>query len=187
MKVFLQLLAFILISTITTSTLHAQHKEIGARVVSLDRLDFMYKKKKSETQYHRYRLYSGGLTILAGNVDGGQVNFRSGLTYGLENRRLLADRLTLITGAEVSLNIDVNDLYTDNAITLFGAGIGCVVGLQYEISDAFYVGLETIPAFNYRFSRAKNSRDTRNFHIVELGFNSNAVALTAVYRWAVQE
>jgi opacity protein-like surface antigen len=186
----LQVLATIIVATLLSTSLAAQNKEIAIRALSLGDLgntQFMYKKQKSATTYRRYRLITGNAGFSFLGSDNTRSQFSTGFFTGLENRRELNDRFQLIHGLEVGLGGTFSDLSNNQTNLQINATLGYVVGLQYSISEAFSIGIETIPSLSYGYSRSsRNSTATTN-HRIGLNLNSNAVAFTGVYRWAADQ
>ncbi len=67
----------------------------------------------------------------------------------------------------------------DNTQIQLTPGIGYVLGVQYNISDRFYIEVETMPNVNLAISNLEG-----DFVIaLTAGFDSTAVAVTAVNRF----
>ena len=152
-------------------------REIGLRLRGLDDFNFMYKKSLDENTFRRYRLFSAEVDLM--NIEGNSVGtFNVGASIGKERRSALAQDLQFVRGPEYFTSISVVGTDDDFGI-IVQPGIGYVLGFQYAISDRFYLGLETIPSVSLRLGSVAG--DT----ILGLtaGFNSNAIALLAMYRF----
>ncbi|MEM9687521.1 MAG: hypothetical protein AAF934_11455, partial [Bacteroidota bacterium] len=59
--------------------------------------------------------------------------------------------------------------------------LGYVLGFQYNFSESFYLNLETIPSL--RGILYVDNDGVRDPLVLNVGFNSNAIALTLAYRF----
>ena len=82
----------------------------------------------------------------------------------------------------LSFAISVND---DQYNMNMRPGIGYVLGFQYDISEIFYVNIESIPTLSGSFI-IDNDGFNDNYAI-NAGFNSNAIALSLVYKFKKNE
>lgn len=165
--------------TFGIQTAHAQLQthEIGVRTSSLTSFDFIYKKGKTDTKFTRYRV---GLTnALFQNTQENQViNIAFGFSLGWERRKSISEELKFIHGFEPSIFYGISSNegnYNMNIIP----GIGYVLGFQYDISNKFYVSIESIPTLSGLFFIDEDGLN--DDYALQAGFNSNAVALSFVY------
>lgn len=177
-------LPLLLLLCVFTLILSAQSKqpregrthEIGLRLSGLENFDFIYKKSLSQDTYRRYRVFTSSATFF--NLDGTSIgDFSVNAAIGKERRLPIADKLNFIRGPEYSagLNLVGTD---DNFQFLVVVGIGYVLGFTYQVSDKFFIGLETIPSVSIGYGNGSSQ-----VVAFSAGFNSNAIALTAVYRF----
>ncbi len=154
-------------------------REIGIRFANFTNFGLIYKKKKAENKYRRFRLANAGLGF---NANQGQQAFtlNTGVAVGIEKRKELSKRFHFITGTEFLGNLNVA-LNQNNANVNITTGVGFVLGFQYAIKDRFYINLETIPSVNVLFGFDENGFQ-ENLK-VNAGFNSNAAALSLVYQF----
>ncbi|WP_420460215.1 hypothetical protein [Neolewinella sp.] len=154
----------------------ARNRELGLRFTGLEDFDLIYKKSLTEDTYRRYRFFTGQLTFI--DVEGTSVGaFNAGASIGKETRRTIADRVQFVRGPEFFLSLGLST--TDDVfLATVQPGIGYVLGFLYQASDHFLVGIETIPSVSLLYGNG----DARVINF-SAGFSSQAVALTAVYRF----
>lgn len=172
----------VLFCTLFGVNLNAQNQppqEIGLRLTGLEDFDLIYKREKSANQYFRHRLglISFGVT---GKDDTSVSEFGLGYAFGIEKRKPVNDKLNFIHGFEPRIasqyrSMDGNTIGWDLMV-----GVGYVLGFQYDFSEKFYVGLETVPALTYARELDGPSKGAYEFN---LGFNSSAVALILAHRF----
>lgn len=182
--------ALVIAGIILSTSLTAQHKEVAVRLLNLGDLsstEFMYKKQKTATTYRRYRLWSGNLNFTFLDEDVSRTGIGGGFSTGLENRKRISDRAQFIHGLEVGLSFNYFKEADNTSRRAFSASLGYVLGLQYSISPAFAVGIETIPSLSYTGNRTKNNSFTDTSHRLGLNFSSSNIAFTGVYRWAADQ
>ncbi|HKK79382.1 MAG TPA: hypothetical protein VJ933_07115 [Phaeodactylibacter sp.] len=153
-------------------------REMGLRLSGVDNLDFIYKKQLGENRYKRIRLLFSDLQFRRLN-DTNLFNASLGGALGWEKRRTIAEKVQFLHGWEPFLNLSfnsTNDRFGLNTIL----GVGYVLGFQLTVSEQFYVALETIPSLSINLNAGEAASDAV---AVGAGFNSNAVALTLVYRF----
>lgn len=159
-------------------------RELGVRFDGINlggdnSFSLVFKKQKSENKYRRWRAVFGNI-IVEDRFSGRNALIGLGLTYGVENRRSLGDRLTFNHGFEFGTSLAARS-YQNVSSWNFAASAGYVLGVQYDLNKRFFVNLETIPGLAVRF--ADNSGDLENMIVVaDLGFNSTA-ALTMGLRF----
>jgi hypothetical protein len=152
-------------------------REVGLRLFGLDDFDFLYKKSLSANTYRRYRFFNGNLSFQ--DIDGsGFGSLSAGAAIGKETRSSLATSLRFARGPEYFFSAAVL-VGGDNTQVRLQPGFGYVLGLQYNINERFYIGLETIPSISLSVS---NLNDVTVVSL-DAGFNSSSVAVTAMYRF----
>ena len=180
MKVFKSLL-LALIAFAMMPTIHAQNAnhEIGLRMGSLNNFGAIYKKQRSENKYLRIRMAFVNSSI---QLSPYQFNAGLGLALGWEKRRAISEGFEFIHGFEPFLQAKYlsQEGNTPNTYSTV-AGLGYVLGFQYHFNSQFYVGLETIPALTGRFSFDDNGGTYPSS--LGIGFNSNAVSLSLIYKF----
>lgn len=162
-----------------TITAEAQlHREIGLRATGLNNGSLLYRTELANGKWRRLHFGFANLNYSStrGNAFG---ELGVGLAIGWENRRRLADRLELLHGWEPFASMTFVTSGNGSAVALAG-GVGYVIGFQYELSDHFFMALETTPAITAMINDVGNATRFQ----VEAGFVSSSVALTAVYRFA---
>ena len=173
MRYFLPIIFFLALCCDLTAQ---DTRELGLRLTGLEDFDLIYKKSLTEDTYRRYRFFTGRLSFV--NVDGSSVaTFNAGASIGRETRRAIAERVQFVRGPEffVSLGLTGTD---DDFLATIQPGIGYVLGFNYLISDRFFLGIESIPSISFLYGNGEARVISFN-----AGFSSQAVALTAVYRF----
>ncbi len=169
--------AFLLLLNINLSA-QTPTRELGIRLAGLQDFDFIYKRAKAEDRYVRYRVALANLRLQA--VDDNNLFTASlGVAIGTEKRRPLAERLLFIHGFEPALFLGLILANGEGELSV-GPSLGYVLGFQYDISQRFYVNVETIPALSTHITFGQ---DDPFGLVVDAGFNSNAIALSLVYRF----
>ena len=178
MRPLLPLLCFITLSLTAQSTSVPRVHEIGVRMSGLDDFDLMYKKSLDDAAtYRRYRLFFSELSYL--NVDGTSVGtLNVGASIGRERRSAVTDRLQFNRGPELFASLQYLGVDGESQLTL-SPGVGYVLGLQYNLSDEFYLGIETIPSVSLRVGVGEPTIVGFN-----AGFNSSALSVLAMYRFS---
>lgn len=133
-------------------------REIGIRASSFQNFSAVYKWQKAENKYGRLTAAFIGLGLDSdSNADSFNAGF--GLTLGNEHRRSLADRTDFIHGLQYVVQVsysDTPDLI--NQSTFQGvAGISYLLGVQYNASDRFNVGIEFLPSLLVRYTETNNN------------------------------
>lgn len=154
--------------------------ELGVRFNSFQDFDFIYKVQKDPNKWIRCRLAFTNLGYQKINTDTGAFNFGLGLAIGAEKRKPINGKLSFIHGWEPFLTVGLNTVH-DFTNASFQPGIGYVLGFQYDISESFYLNIETTPSI-YTTVNINNNDLSDNFNL-NAGFNSNALALTVAYRF----
>ncbi len=178
----LTLLCLLITACISTlsgqDTTAVKMREVGIRLnkFNLEDFSFIYKFEKSPNKYRRIRFAYADLNL------GSSISLISlGMAYGAEKRRAIGDKIDFIHGFEGTGSFSFFSVGgLDGNSGIIGAGLGYVLGLQYNFNTNFYVNLETIPSLNVVFQS-----DVEDEININAGFNSDAVALTFAYRFGV--
>jgi hypothetical protein len=185
---FLLLTITILLFSSGLNAQTANSREIGLRLWGLNDFDFIYKKQLSDNSYRRLRVALAnvgfGITDEVNNY-----SIRAGVAWGKEHRRPVAEDLLWVHGWEPRFSFGFEMLsYRDEGLPgvdqdtwelSVNPGIGYVLGFQYNVSDRFYVSLESIPSFGLNFTSQKG--DALNSLGVGANFSFASVALTLAY------
>jgi hypothetical protein len=174
----LLVLSIIFISSNNT-TAQEVDREIGLRMSSLNSFNFVYKKAKEENKYLRFQAGAFNANFASINNSEDLLALGFNLAIGIEKRKPIDDKLSFIHGFEPALRFSLAT--GDNSQAAFNPSIGYVLGFQLNISDSFGVNLETTPSIGASFYVDDDGfGDNTNYN---LGFNSNSVALSIVYRF----
>jgi hypothetical protein len=158
-------------------------REIGLRLNGLSDFDFIYKKKIGQDKFRRYRV---GFTNFNFSSTGSirVYGLAFGIGAGNEKRREIAEKLSFIIGFEILANANFTRQVVPsphrNEFTI-SPGAGFVLGFQYDLSDKFYLNIETIPTVNANLTFRETPFE--NTYGVSGRFDSNAVALSLVYKF----
>ena len=161
-----------------------KNHEIGIRLSSFQDFDFIYKKEIAENKLTRYRfaLLSYQLSHSSNN---NKYTFSIGFAIGRENRKKINEQLYFIHGLEPEINLQYLTRTNNSSTSVhIQAALGYVLGFQYNFSKAFYVNLESIPSLAGFFKIDEDGFD-EDYNLF-LGFNSNAIALSLVYKFSTQ-
>lgn len=155
------------------------NREIGLRLTGLNSMGIIYKKKKADNKYRRYRL---GLANIAfnGTSNSQAFDLRANLAVGYEKRKAINDKFHFIHGLEFLGDINVSASNNRAGLNL-SPGLGFVLGFQYAFSKDFYAGLELVPFVNTTFGVDQDG--FRDAVTVNAGFNSQSASLNLVYRF----
>lgn len=156
---------------------HGQTKELGIRASGLQNFDFIYKKEKAPDKYSRIRLGFANLAF-ANIADENVGNLAIGIAIGSERRKAINEKLNFYQGPEPFANLAASFVGEDGVFSA-QAGLGYVLGFQYNFSDVFYISAETIPSVGLTYSSGEFTDPSIG---ISAGFNSNAVAVTVAYR-----
>ncbi|MFK7757379.1 MAG: hypothetical protein AB8B53_10655 [Flavobacteriales bacterium] len=151
-------------------------RELGLRMAGLDNFNFIYKKQTSENKFLRFRAGAFNVNF---NSNSEAISANVNLAIGLEKRKPIDDRLLFIHGFEPSIQVGFSEV-NGNTQILTGLSIGYVLGFHLNINESFGLNIETIPSLSGTTAFNENNDDITN---LRLGFNSNAIALSAVYRF----
>ena len=183
-KQTLTLLTIIILTLMSRSLFgQAENRELGIRLAGFQDFDFIYKKGREENKLTRYRLGFANLDF-QNAINNQNFNLSLGFAIGAEERRSIAENLQFIHGLEPTLSLALST--TDDIFNLrIRPGIGYVLGFQYNVSDKFYVNIETIPSLSTSFIIDNNGFN--DMYSINAGFNSNAIALSLVYQFKKKE
>lgn len=125
------------------------------------------------------------LQNFSSNFQGNQTSNRSNIDLifgvGLEKEKLVKERFTIYHGARLNFWYYVNyESATGSGNSIYGVGIGYILGVKTWISRNFYIGLEAIPNFSLIVQPIKSIGD--NFSTIN-NLNSSFVGLTMGYRF----
>jgi hypothetical protein len=153
-------------------------REIGIRSNSFEDFSAVYKWQKAENKYGRLTAAFLGLSVNTGPASSGYSAGMS-LTLGNEKRRSLADRTDFLYGLQWVVQASYSDLFEveNEANFQTTAGIAYLLGVHFQASQRFNVGLEFLPSLLTTYSYASD----RIFIKGDASF-SNA-ALFATYRF----
>ncbi len=183
MKTTKQLLVVTLFTLFSVSVYSQSHQhEVGFRMASLDRFDFVYKKAKSNNKFLRMRLIDFNLSLLDG--ERGAFSFGLGMAVGLEKRKTINEEFSFIHGFEPRLSFRHANAQEIPGVLDVSFGIGYVLGFQYDLSNKIYLSIESIPSLSINYSqRGSELSYTR----ASLGVSPNLIALSAVYKFSKQK
>ena len=172
-------LAFLMFSVLNQAQGQSRTHELGLRLSGLENFDFIYKRSKDEQRFTRYRVLLGRGQF-ASHSNGDAVNIALGLAIGREHRKAIGRNLSFVHGWEPGFNIAASS-GSDRTNIFIAPFLGYVLGFHLDISESFYINIETIPSLSGNF-RINDGEISDNYS-VDFGFNSNAVALTLAYRF----
>ena len=176
-------IALIFLFTATSSYAQETPREIGIRASGLNDFNFIYKKQLKENKFLRLR--TGALNLNFNTIDDNSVSgFAAAI--GFENRKPLDDKLSFTYGFEPSIAFNIQSINSRfQTISILSAGY--VLGFNLNVSDNFGLNIETIPALTATFRSDDRINDndfsSDNAFGLGFGFNSNFIALSAVYRF----
>jgi hypothetical protein len=159
------------------------HHELGLRFGGVDNFDFVYKKEKAPGKLIRYRLAATNINF--NRIPGdNRLNANLGFRIGWESRKSIGKKVHFIHGPEPGINIGISTL-SNNFSSNISPIIGYVLGFQLDLSESFYVNVETVPSLQGNFTVAEGVGVSDSFSI-NAGFNSSIVAITIAYRFEDQ-
>ncbi len=161
-------------------TASAQTKEFGVRMTGLNDFAIVYKKQKGEHKYLRNRLT---FTNLSFSDIGHNNNYglSIGFAIGTERRKPISNRFYFIHGLEPVMTFGITKDRSYKSYS-FLAGLGYVLGCQYDFNPSFYISLETIPSISFWIDGISGGTTSYNFNA---GFSNQAAAVTLAYRFSV--
>jgi len=158
------------------SSAQSVDRELGLRMAGFDSFNFVYKKQKSENKFLRFR--AGAFNVnFSSNSEA--ISASLNLALGLEKRKPIDDRLFFVHGFEPSIRAGFSEV-NGNTQLITGLSLGYVMGFHLNVNKSLGLNIETIPSLSGTTVFNENNDDITNLN---LGFNSNAIALTTVYRF----
>lgn len=157
--------------------------EIGLRLPNLQNFGFVYKKQKAPNRYTRHRLAVANFIVENFSSENSRFGIGIGYAIGKEWRKPLGEKIQFIHGPEPAFNISF-DSQGGTSRTVLEPTFGYVLGFQLDISDAFYINLETVPSVRLR--SVINEGFRTNSHSIIGGFASDALAVTLAYRFPMK-
>lgn len=184
---FKLLLLSLLLTALCASTISAQDQqhELGLQLRSFNDFTIIYKKKRAENKFTRFRIGSVNASFRDSQVQGfgGDFTGRIQFSMGWENRKLVADKVQFYNGFEPRISISYSEFVRNNSADysfLISPGLGYVLGFQYLVSEEFVINLETIPALVAGFDF--NNDDSDSYHL-GAAIDMSHVALGLLYRF----
>jgi hypothetical protein len=165
-------------------TANAQNsfREIGIRTGGFNSFGFIFKDEDANGKINRIRV---GVFDISRYQTGtqGSTKFGFGIAGGREYRTKLDSKLDFISGIEPLFNFEIENVSNSssasrNTFYNIEAGIGFIVGFQYNISESLYINAETIPAISGRYETSNSEA-----FAVKGVFNLSIVAITFAYRF----
>lgn len=138
------------------------NRALGIRYAVPSSFGLIYKKQVKENKYIRLTAgrFSSNVTRLSSPIGGNNfTNFRTsvavGGALGFENRQIITDKFSLISGFTLIANGSY--LYTEqDSISFhsfaFQPGIGYLIGGQYYINDHLHIDIEMTPMAFFNIS-----------------------------------
>jgi len=170
------LLSFVTLSSMAQDD-GARKKELGL-MISESNFGIRY-KTGNENMLARFTLFSvsGSSSVMKPNPDTKNLsnNFGIGFGAGIEKRRPVSDGLYLYIGPELfgrytgSLN-KTKPASTEYRQNGFSAGLGCVMGFHYGITDKICISSEIIPYISYYYTKESMSYDEIDGENISSGF-----------------
>lgn len=158
---------------------HKQH-ELGVRFTGFDDFNVFFKKQKAQNKFVRHRFAIGSFSFNS-NSD----NKRAQLAYafGFETRKAIRRDAQFMTGPELSFNFRLDSTTDSNSTvrrqTSIIPSFGWLLGIMIEPTDRLTIGLEVIPSLEFIYV---NSTYADNSYSINVGLNSNATALSLMYK-----
>lgn len=156
-------------------------RELGLRFSGFSDFNLFYKKGLGEQKYRRHRFLIGRIAY---NTNGKDYDVNLGYAIGTEKRRAIAKNLSFIHGWEYSLSLaysNAENRSSGRSSQLIAIpAIGYVLGFQLDVSEAFCITAEVIPGLAGTAALYNNSD---NQYKIEANLNSNATALSLMYRF----
>ena len=161
--------------------------ELGLRMFGIGDFDLIYKKQLEASKFYRYRL--GFANFNYTKIDRNRTaDFNAGFAAGPERRREVAEKLKFIHGWELLGNFGISSQKNNSQhieqISL-SAGVGIVLGFQYDVSEKFHISLEAIPAARASYTLVSDPSPDR--FQVNGGFDTDAVGVSLVYCFSTEK
>lgn len=136
------------------SQAQTQH-EVGFRWNDFDTFSIIYKKRKDDKSFMRYRLNRARISFVEANNNQRFLGDFE-LAIGKENRKELINKFHFIYGIEPVLGFAYG---TQNqfSFTRISPALGYVLGVQYTFFEQLIVGIEIIPTLSSSFQFSSNS------------------------------
>ena len=174
-------------------------KELGLQFNDLDNFGVTFKFGSSES------LWRIDALILKGNerdkdlsyFDEHITNFGYSISFGKEYRQLIAQKIKLKYGFNALFEYNLNKEFLDSQSdrpdrkdkkVTYKPGIGFVLGIDYQVSESFSIGVEILPSFQYIIGKStvnihNGAQYKEKFDIsgYEYGLNSSKVMVTMSY------
>lgn len=167
-------------------------KELGL-MISESNFGIRY-KTGSENMLVRLTLFpvSGSSSTMKPDQDTRNIlnNFGIGFGAGFEKRKAVAHGLYMYIGPEFtgryyhssSINKSADTRYSQNG---FSAGLGCVMGFHYGITEKINISSEIIPYISYYYTKESSSYDEIDGENITTGFryglNDYSINLTVSF------
>lgn len=138
-----------------------KQKEIGLVFSNLNNFGLSFKigTDNSLWRFNTLLISGNSLKETSDSTSDKQGNIGFGVRMGKELRKDIADNLQLKFGADLSFAFshyknekERNSLYSYNnevEQTTYRPGVNLVFGVQYKLSNNFYIGAELLPGFTY--------------------------------------
>jgi len=183
-KTFIFTIAFLCIGQINSNAQDV-NREIGISFSNFTDFGALYKKQVSENKWLRLRVISTNLSLNNTSLSNNS-QFSFGLNIGKEKRKPVGDQLQFLHG----INFGLGGTYTklENSVVEENVerispfiSIRYQLALQTQLSDQFFVVLQTFPGISFRpnFSSERDTEWNAN-----IGFNSSAASLALLYRFS---
>ena len=155
-------------------------REVGVRVTGLENFAILYKRARTQDRYLRYNFLFGNISVVAGDATDNVGALSLGGSVTWERRRRLGDRLDLVTGPTPSASAGV---VTGNEVAVYNFGVrfGYLVGVQYYVSERFYVGLDVVPGIGANYTGIGGEQG--NLFSFNLGLMNSGAGLSGVVRF----
>jgi hypothetical protein len=159
-------------------SLEVPTKEFVIRLVSLNNIDFVYKKETRPNKIRRFRIMFTQVDLATGS-NNTTVNFNTGFAYGIERRKDLGKSTYFMSGWEpyAVANYNSNKKVGIGRINL---GLGYLVGFGHNFTEHLGVGIEVIPSVYTSFSVGAGSK-LKPF-TMNANFNASSIAASFIYR-----
>jgi hypothetical protein len=185
------LLSFVTLASMAQDA-GATKKELGL-MISESNFGIRY-KTGTENMLVRLTLFSvnGATSTMQTNPDRKDIsnNFGIGFGAGFEKRKPVTDGLYLYIGPELfgrythtgQKSKPVSNNYSSNGIS---AGLGCVMGFHYGITDKINISSEIIPYISYYYSKESMSQNETDgvykYSGFKYGLNDYSINLTVSF------
>ncbi|MBI1307350.1 MAG: hypothetical protein GC181_12170 [Bacteroidetes bacterium] len=153
------------------------HREFGVGIGKNQYFDFTYKDEYKTNKYLRFRLTNFTNTLF---ISGGAPNnlySAIGAAIGLEKRVDVQHNFMFVHGWDFHSGISLSH----NTLYRTDVSIGYLVGLQYNVSDKFYVNLNITPYLSYQYYENVNGT------AIYLSTNLNYLPIHATIAYRMQK